>query len=454
MDVNENNERGSMSVLTSVYGGTNHDVFEGVVTDSKGDIICVGYTSSEGSGDVDALVVKFSGSDLSILARKVYGGTGTDYFNGVATDSNNDIICIGITGSGSGSPIYSSALVVKFSGSDLSILTKKVYDDDVHDRFYGVATDSNNNNIICTGITGSEDSSGNNTLVVKFSGNDLSILARKVYGGTSTDYFYGVATDTNNNIICAGNTYSEGGGNNDALVVKFSGSDLSILARKVYGGTGTDRFYGVATDTSDDIVCVGITNSEGSGSPSYNSALVVKFSGNDLSILARKVYGGASDDYFRGVTTDANNDIICVGYTKREGSDSPTYRSTLVVKFSGSDLIILASKVYGGAGTDIFHGVVTNTNGDIVCVGNTYSEGGGGTDALVVKLPSDIPTGTFTSTIRTNSTLQDSNLTLADSTLTLADSNLTLADNDLTLTDSTLTLADSDLTQESDTMEL
>jgi hypothetical protein len=432
-------------ILVSIYGGSSTDWFRGVITNANDDIICAGYTRSEGSGNGDALVVKFSGSDLSILARKVYGGTGDDYFYGVATDTNNNIICVGYTTSeGSG---YDDALVVKFSGSDLSILAKKVYGGTSDDVFWGVATDTNNA-IICAGITGSEGSGYDDALVVKFSGSDLSILAKKVYGGTSHDFFYGVATDTNNAIICAGITGSEGSGNNDALVVKFSGSDLSILARKVYGGTSPEYFYGVATDTNNDIICAGNTYSEGSGN---GDALVVKFSGSDLSILAKKVYGGTDHECFYGVATDTNNDIICAGYTYSEGGDN---NDTLVVKFSGSDLSILAKKAYGGTSLDIFYVVATDTNNDIICAGYTGSEGSGGNDALVVKLPSDIPTGTFVGTVLTNLILADSNLTLVDSNLTLADSNLTLADSNLTLADSNLTLADSNLTQESDTIVL
>jgi hypothetical protein len=430
-------------ILISVYGGTVIDMFRGVTTDTNGNIICTGYTRSEGSGYDDTLVVKYD-SNLNVLARKSYGGYVFDYFYGVATDTNNDIICVGhTTGEGSGND---DALVVKFSGSDLSILAKKVYGGTINDRFRGVDTDANND-IICVGFTNSEGSGNYDTLVVKFSGSDLSILARKVYGGTSPEYFYGVATDTNNDIICAGNTYSEGSGNGDALVVKFSGSDLSILAKKVYGGTGIDLFFGVVTDSSGNIICAGQTTSEGSGDW---DTLVVKFDPN-LNILAKKIYGGTGTDEFRGVTTDSNNNITCVGWTSSEGSGGI---SALVVKFSGSDLSILARKVYGGTSTDLFNGVTTDTNNNIICAGYTASEGAGSNDALVVKFPSDIPTGTFVGTVLTNLTLADSNLTLADSALALADSALALADSNLTLTDSNLTLTDSNLTQESDIIVL
>ncbi len=153
--------------------------------------------------------------------------------------------------------------------------------------------------------------------------NERGNIAEKVYGGTGIDRFYEVVTDTNNDIICVGYTASEDSNCWYALVVKFSGSDLSILARKVYGGTGTEYFHGVTTDTNNDIICAGITGSD--------DALVVKFSGTDLSILSSKVYGGSGDDCFNGVTTDSNNDTVCVGYTSSDGDDA------LVVKFSGND---------------------------------------------------------------------------------------------------------------------
>jgi hypothetical protein len=383
--------------------------------------------------------VKFD-PNLNILARKVYGGSGIELFHAVTIDSSDNIICAGYTGSeGAGSV---DTLVVKFD-PNLNILAKKIYGGTGDDRFNGVTTDTNDN-IICVGVTTSEGTGSYDALVVKFDSN-LNILARKVYGGTGPDYFYRVATDTNDNIICAGYTSSEGSGGVDTLVVKFD-TNLSILARKVYGGGSHDYFYGVATDTNDDIICVGYTNSEGSGG---DDALVVKFD-TSLNILAKKVYGDTGIDWFNEVATDSNGNIICAGRTNSEGAGSDV---ALVVKLD-TNLSILARKVYGGSGIDILYGVAIDTNDDIICVGITASEGAGNYDALVVKFPSEIPTGTFIGTVLTNLTLTDSNLTLADSNLTLADSNLTLADSNLTLADSNLTLVNSNLTQELDKIEL
>jgi hypothetical protein len=88
----------SSNKVETVYGGSGHDFFNGITTNINNDIICVGTTNSEGTG-INTLLVKFSGSDLSIISKKVYDGTSADYFYGVATDANNDIICVGITAS-------------------------------------------------------------------------------------------------------------------------------------------------------------------------------------------------------------------------------------------------------------------------------------------------------------------------------------------------------------------
>ena len=301
---------GVNKIVAAIYGGTGSDIFYGVAADSSNNIICVGSSSSEGTA-TDALVVKFDPS-LNILARKRYGGAGSDYFQGVAVDSSNNVVCVGYTASeGAGG---NDALVVKFD-TNLNILARKRYGGTGADAFYAVVVDSVGN-IVCVGHTTSEGTA-DDALVVKFDTN-LNILSRKRYGGTGADYFKKVAIDSANNIICAGITGSEGSGSNDALVVKFD-TNLNILARKRYGGTGSDIFYGVAADSSNNIICAGSTASEGTAT----DALVVKFDPS-LNILARKRYGGAGGDYLRGVVTDSAGNIICAGSITSSGGGSDT----------------------------------------------------------------------------------------------------------------------------------
>jgi len=348
---------------------------------------------------------------------KLYGGSKYDYFLGICQDDDY-IYGVGETESeGQG---YADALIVKFNKSDLNVAAKKIYGGSEVDYFYGVCQDTNY--VYAVGQTESEGQGYSDALIIKFNKSDLSIVAKKTYGGSGIELFYGVCQD-NDYVYAVGYTESEGQGNADALIVKFNKSDLSIAAKKIYGGSLDDNLYGVCQD-NDYIYAVYYTESEGQGD---RDALIVKFNKSDLSIAAKKIYGGNTYDYFYGVCQDTNY-VYAVGETDSEGQGN---YDAMIVKFNKSDLSIAAKKIYGGSKSDRFMEVCQDTN-YVYVVGRTYSEAQGYTDTLIVKFIKDIPSGSQDTT-PTGFVYQDSNLTLADSNLTLSDSNLTLADSNLTL---------------------
>jgi len=414
--------------IARVYGGTDDDRFYAVCEDADY-IYAVGYTGSEGQGYLDALIVKFNKADLSIAARKVYGGADYEFFSGVCQDADY-VYAVGRTNS-EGQGGY-DALIVKFNKSDLSIAARKVYGGAGNDYFLGVCQDADY--VYAVGYTSSEGQGGDEALIVKFNKADLSIAARKVYGGTGGDYFWGVCQDADY-VYAVGRTDSEGQGGYDALIVKFNKADLSIAAAKIYGGVDDEWFIGVCED-ADYVYAVGYAVSEGQG---YRDALIVKFNKADLSIAARKVYGGADYEWFQGACEDADY-IYAVGCTNSEGQGG---YDGLVVKFNKADLSIAIGRVYGGTGDEYFYNVCVDVDYAYVAAFSS-SVGQGSYDALIVKFEkAHFYTG---SSEPAGFTCSESTLTLADSALTLADSALTLADSALTLADSALVLADSALT--------
>lgn len=422
------------SVLVGLYGGTGNDAYYGIAVDSLDHVICVGFTTSEGEGLDEALVVKMD-SEMNVLYRKTYGGAAGEYFYHVTVDVDDNVICVGYTTSeGTG---LEEALVVKFT-PELKVLAKKGYSGALGGEYFrGVTTDSMAN-IICVGHTTSEGAGGGDCLVVKFDAF-LNIKYRKVYGGLDYDYFNSVATDSLDNVICVGRTYSAGQGLGDAIIVKFDPA-LTVITSKVYGGIAYDYFWGVVIDIDDNVVCAGQTTSDGLGG---YSALVVKFD-STLNLLEHQVYGGAADDNFYAIVADSMGNIICSGATSSEGAG---LTDTFMVKFDKS-LSLVSSKVYGGVGDDQYRGVAVDSADNIICAGLTSSEGAGLTDALLVRFPAEVPSGTFTGIALTGLTLSDSELTVATSSLVLADAVLTLSDSALTLTESALVLSNSRLTYE------
>jgi len=333
-------------------------------------------------------------------------------------------------------------LVVKFD-SNLNVLVAKQYDGTYDDQFIGISKDSAGN-IICVGYTRSEGmtvGTYSDMLIMKFD-SSLNILARKTLGtaGAGDDVAYLAVSDSSNNIYVVGRTMSEGSGDNDGVIVKLD-SNLNVLAKKLCGGLGSDQFFSIAIDSSGNLYACGITTSEGLGS---FDALIVKFDSN-LNKLAAKRYGGPGIDQFDGIFIDASNNIYVVGSdvedTLNQNADA------ILVKFD-SNLNLLMAKRYGGSGNEQFQNVIVDSSGNIICVGWTTSIGSGGQDALIVKFPAVIPSGTFVGTVITGLTLSDVIVpVLADSNLSLRSSNATLANSNLTFANiTTLTLANSALT--------
>ena len=437
-------------IIEAIYGGSGVEQFSGLKVDKSGNIYCTGWTSSEGSGGSDALIVKFD-SNFNILAKKRYGGTGTDdLFNHVAIDSAGNIFCSGYTNSeGAGS--Y-DGLIVKLD-SNLNILVKKRFGGTSTEYFYGMTIDLDNN-IFCIGATSSEGQGSNDALIVKFDAN-LNIIAKKRYGGTSSEQYLRILSCPDGNIVAVGGTYSEGPNtpaNSNILIMKFD-VNLNIVARKVYGGANFEQCTSVAVDTNNNIYAVGNTTSEGVGSPTYSDAIIIKFDPM-LNILAKKRYGGSNSDYFRGVEVDSLGNIICVGNTLSEIFGGTTYGDAILVKFD-SNLNLLSAKRYGGTSDDYFIRMDIDSSNNMYVTGFTMSGGSGNQDALIVKFPTNLSTGSFTGSVLTGLTITDiTTFTLNDiTTFTLADSTLTLDDTTtLNLSDSSLIFADSALTFTKDTI--
>ena len=190
----------------ALLGGTDYDLFYAVTVDSSDNIICAGYTGSDGAGGGDALIAKYNSSG-TLQWDRTLGGTGTDSFYGVAVD-----------------------------GSD---------------------------NIICVGYTASDGAGGNDGFIAKYNSSG-TLQWDRTLGGTSTEQFEGVTVDSSGNYICAGFIASDGAGVNDGFIAKYNSSG-TLQWDRTLGGTSTDIFYGVAVDSSDNIICAGFTTSDGAG---------------------------------------------------------------------------------------------------------------------------------------------------------------------------------------------
>ncbi|MCD6131828.1 MAG: hypothetical protein J7J61_06990 [Candidatus Hydrothermae bacterium] len=199
----------------------------------------------------------------------------------------------------------------------------------------------------------------------------------KAYGGTSTDKSWGVAVADNGDIVVAGSTNSFGAGNSDVWVLKL-GAFGSVVWQKAYGGSGNDIARGVATTSSGDIIIAGKTESFGDW---IADAWVLRLDA-DGNIKWQKAYGGAGAGDEANAVVESGGDIIVAGHTYSFGAGSS---DVLVVKLDENG-DILWQKAYGGSGAEDAYGVAVADNGDIIVVGETESFGSGSYDILVLRL--------------------------------------------------------------------
>lgn len=323
-------------------GPSGIDYGYGCATDASGAVYLTGYANGGSAGTAiatagshqstidlgaDAYLAKFDGNGVRQWAT-YYGGDGNDIGYSVTVDGSSDVYMCGSTGTSNGSGQY----------------TVMVTPPNSHQSVFGGGWDA---------------------FLVKFNSSGVRQWGT-YYGGTGDDKAYSVATDTNNNVIIAGETTS--GGNTviattgchqgsywalgDGFLVKFNSSGQRQWGT-YYGGNKADAVLSVATDASGNIFFTGNSETDSgvaiatasSHQPTHyaylESAFLVKFSPG-----GGRVWGTYYGDDGGGTSAcvDSKGDVYMTGYT---GS----------AQFLGNELVSTPGShqaTYGGGGSDAF----------------------------------------------------------------------------------------------------
>jgi len=196
-------------------GGTGSDFSYSVATDSADDIIVTGQTASAGAGSNDFLIAKYNSAG-TLQWQRTLGGTGSDAGQSVTVDSAGNVIVTGHTASaGAGS---SDFLIAKYSSTG-TLQWQRTLGGTGGDVGYSVTTDSADN-IIVTGYTGSAGVGSSDSLIAKYSSAG-ALQWQRTLGGTGGDAGQSVTVDSAGNVIVTGQTDSAGAGGNDFLIAKL-----------------------------------------------------------------------------------------------------------------------------------------------------------------------------------------------------------------------------------------
>ena len=405
----------------ALLGGTGVEIFEGVTVDGAGDIICVGRTSSDGAGSYDGLIAKYNSSG-TLQWDRTLGGTGYEAFFDVAVDGSDNIICVGQTTSdGAGS---ADALIAKYNSSG-TLQWDRTLGGTGAELFWGVRVDGSDN-IICAGRINSDGAGSDDGFIAKYNSSG-TLQWDRTLGGTNYEYFYGVTVDSSDNYICAGTTTSDGAGGSDGFIAKYNSSG-TLQWDRTLGGSGLDNFWVVAVDSADNIICVGQTRSDGAGAV---DCLIAKYNSSG-TLQWDRTLGGTGSEAFYGIAVDSSDNIICAGYTNSDGAGGG---DGLIAKYNSSGTLQW-DRTLGGTSGDEFLGATVDGSDNIICVGYTQSDGAGSLDAMTFRIISDgTLTGTYGAFVYEDAVLTDAEAVLTDAEAVLTDAAAVLTDAAAVLTD-------------------
>ncbi len=337
-------------------GGSTEEEANGIAYDNSGSIYVVGNSASPGiatqgayqtnSLGKDGFIAKYSLSG-SLRLITYYGGTGNDYFTGVACDKSGNVYAAGYTSSTSG------------------IATLGAYQ-----STYG------------GGIS--------NAFIVKFDSTVQTRAWGTYYGSTATNNAYGIAIDTTRNIYITGYTTSSTsiatpgsaqptfGGSFDAFLAKFNNSG-ALLWGTYMGGSGNERGAGIAIDRYGNATITGQTNSSTNIATIGTGVYQTTFGGaNDCFVekyntlgqrLYGTYYGGSSTDFGFALAYDTSNLLYLCGVTGSP-SNITTSGSFQSVYPAGNGHAFLAK-----FNKDTLFSINQPFVDTLICAGGTFSVG-------------------------------------------------------------------------------
>ena len=417
------------SLLWSTYiGGNASDILKNIIISLNGTIIVGGMTSSTNfpiknayfntsnfntSKFIDVVILSLT-ENGSLVWSTYLGGNSSDLYSMLIYNEER-IIITGVTIS-SNFPLKNS-LDNQFMGDEMYVAQFTLQGELEWSTFLGgnsydrleSSTINKNGDIILTGETSSNDFpiknpyieviQGNENLFVSIISKNASLRYSTYLGPSKGDTVYYTETDSNDNIIIAGETssisfpvknasFNNFKGRVDCFIAKFT-SNGSLLWSTYLGGNQDDRISDIVIDSNDNIIIAGETNS--ADFPLVNpiqtelkeqhSSFITKFSPDGKVLWSTYLGEGSLNQFIFQVKLDSNDNIILVGAT-----DSQTipiknaYLSRImgdidgfILKFSpGGEL--LWGTYLGGIDFDRIECMTIDSKDNVIVAGHTFSE--------------------------------------------------------------------------------
>lgn len=356
-------------VWTNRYNGLGRadDVATRMIKDSSGNFVMTGSSDNYLTGK-DLVTTKYS-STGTVLWTQRYNGTANrdDVPQGVAADTNGDIIVSGYSFNGANNDYY----IAKYAGTDGAVLWQTNYIGlgNTDNTATAAAVDAAGN-VLVTGQSGGTNS------VVKYAAADGALIWAQRTNGTGNLSFtsVAVAVDTNGDVVVTGEAWVAPG-HWDFYTIKYSGLDGSVLWQRRYDGLGKDDgAAALALDAAGNVVVAGRSVASGSA----NDFLIEKYASADGALLwQRRFYDSSAStrqDRARALALDADGNVAVTGYVTDSGGGFDYF----TVKLAAATGATLWWKRYGGSPNlfDQPYAVTVDYLGNVIVAGASATSTG------------------------------------------------------------------------------
>ncbi len=367
---------------THTFGGSSADGVQAMQQTIDGGFILAGYTFSFGSSYVNAYLVRTDAAG-NLVWSNAYGGAGWEYLFAVAETADGGFVAAGYTTSTGAGSMDMYLLRVDAQGN---LLWERTFGGAGIDVAQGVAVDSQGD-LVLAGYTHSSGAGENDVFIVKTDaeGNELWSQVR---GGEESDAAMDVLVDNQGNYLVAGASGSFEAENRDVYVLKLS-PDGNIFWEQLYGHHGDFLSYEWGNDiieTSDGgYLVAGNSNAALGGSTGelMNMYLVrIDAQGN---LLWEEFAGrGQFYDYGNAVLELPGGDFLVAGTSKTRSNNNEIYIARVNAQGAAQD-----GSTFGDFGSEWGSAIALTPDGAIVLAGQTNSFGAGSFDAWMLLLPTE-----------------------------------------------------------------
>ncbi len=362
-----------------MFGGTSDDYFWDVVEAPdggyvaagnafSGDIDIVGITKSY-DYDATAILVKYDASG-NLVWKKFFGGSDTDYFNGVTAVSDG-YVAVGtswsndrdLTGLNPGKEFVATIVKYDLNGN---LLWKKVkighgYEKVVKvlDGVIVVGTKQANYNW----TVGGGPSKPRAAYIVKYGSSGNVLWQTYCHDGSTNDSQFTAIAETNGGVVAVGNKSANYSSTGYFLIAKYSSSGTKLW-EQAYGESGVwAKLTGVAG--GNEIVAVGTARSE---------ATMAKLNNSNGNVIWSYSYPGNLDDEFNDITAVSDGYFVSGGSYSTNVTPNKGGQDGLIIKVNTNGSLVWARN-FGGSGSETFNAITASSN-KFVAAGSSNSNNG------------------------------------------------------------------------------